>query len=228
MSDAQKFADIFAGLEQAYGTYKIDKTQANGKNTGKATVVREPRTTKHWEGHLSGKGASIGIIPINEDNKVKWGCIDVDTYPLDHKLLISQIRKLKLPLIVCRSKSGGAHMFLFVDDWITAKEMQEVLGHIASVLGHGGCEIFPKQIKLFLDRGDVGNFLNMPYYNAEDGLRYGFHDDGSAATLEEFFRAVRAVCANPGASAGTKDRRYRGCGYSQRPAVPSDPCQTKD
>tara|TARA_R110002012_G_scaffold5144_3_gene23600 strand:- start:451 stop:1989 length:1539 start_codon:yes stop_codon:yes gene_type:complete len=197
MSDAQKFADIFAGLEQAYGTYKIDKTQANGKNTGKATVVRELRTAKHWEGHLSGKGASIGIIPINEDNKVKWGCIDVDTYPLDHKLLISQIRKLKLPLIVCRSKSGGAHMFLFVNDWITAKEMQEVLGHIASVLGHGGCEIFPKQIKLFLDRGDVGNFLNMPYYNAEDGLRYGFHDDGAAATLKEFFAQYAQYVQTP-------------------------------
>ena len=187
MSNAVKFAAIFDGLELAYGTYRVDRTQANGKNTGKASVVREPRTTELWEGHLSGSGQSVGIIPINENNEVKWGCIDVDQYPLDHKNLIEKIRKLKLPLLICRSKSGGAHCFLFVDNWITAKEMQETLTQIASALGYAGCEIFPKQVKLNLESGDVGNFLNMPYYDAEGGLRYAFNDDGSAATLEEFF-----------------------------------------
>ena len=44
----------------------------------------------------------------------------------------------------------------------------------------------PKQVKLHLDRGDIGNFLNLPYYNAEDGLRYAIQDDGTSATLEEF------------------------------------------
>ena len=187
MSDATKFAEIFDGLKQAYGTYKINKQQANGKNTGKATVVREPRTAELWEGHLSGKGQSIGIIPINEENKVKWGCIDIDQYPLDHKNIIDRIRKIKLPLVVCRSKSGGAHLFLFVDDFVPAKEMQDVLNHISAALGYGGCEVFPKQVKLFLERGDVGNFLNLPYYDQEMGLRYAFNDDGTAATLEEFF-----------------------------------------
>jgi hypothetical protein len=37
--------------------------------------------------HLSGKGAGVGIIPINETNDCKWGCIDIDQYPLDHKAL---------------------------------------------------------------------------------------------------------------------------------------------
>jgi hypothetical protein len=187
MSDAKRFAAIFDGLEQAYGTYRIDKKAANGKNTGKANVVREPRTEAHWEGHLSGKGDSVGIIPINEENCVKWGCIDVDQYPVDHKKIIDKLRQLKLPLVVSRSKSGGAHCFLFVKEWITAKEMQTTLNHISSLLGYGGCEVFPKQVQLYLDRGDVGNFLNMPYYDAEEGLRYAFNDDGTAATLHEFF-----------------------------------------
>ena len=94
---------------------------------------------------------------------------------------------MKLPLVVCRSKSGGAHLFLLTTEWISAKEMQEVLQHIAAALGYGDCEIFPKQVKLFLDRGDVGNFLNLPYYDAEEGLRYAVKDDGQSATLEEFF-----------------------------------------
>lgn len=187
MDNAKIFSQIFDGLKAAYGTYRIDRKSSNGKSVGKAQVVKAERTLEQWKGHLSGKGDALGIIPINEENNCVWGCIDIDTYPLDHKELITKIRKLDLPLVVCRSKSGGAHCFLFTTEWISAEQMQETLQHIAASLGYGGCEIFPKQVKLFLDRGDVGNFLNMPYYDAEDGLRYGIKDDGQSATLEEFF-----------------------------------------
>jgi hypothetical protein len=197
MEHAKRFAGIFDGLKLAYGTYRIDRAASNGKQQGKAGVVKNPRTSETWEGHLSGKGDAIGIIPINEDNACKWGCIDVDQYPLDHKELIDRIRKMKLPMVVCRSKSGGAHCFLFTMDWISAKQMQETLKHIAAALGYGGCEIFPKQIKLSLERGDVGNFLNMPYYDAEDGLRYAVKDDGQSATLEEFFELYEQYVQTP-------------------------------
>ena len=193
----QKFSSIFDGLKIAYGTYKIEKQQANGKNTGRAAIVREPRTTALWEGHLSGKGRGIGIIPINEDNKCVWGCVDVDQYPLDHKVLVEKIRKLKLPLVVCRSKSGGAHCFLFATEWVDAKDMQATLQQISAALGYGGSEIFPKQIKLNLDRDDVGNFLNLPYYDAEDGLRYAIKDDGTSATIEEFFELYESYKQTP-------------------------------
>lgn len=193
----EKFAAIFDGLTEAYGTYRVEKKQSNGKNTGKAAIVREPRTPKLWQGHLSGKGNSVGIIPINEDNKCKWGCIDVDQYPLDHKLLVEKIRRLKLPLVVCRSKSGGAHCFLFADDWVEARDMQKALQNISAALGYGDSEIFPKQVKLNLERGDVGNFLNLPYYDAEGGLRYAFLDDGTSADLEEFFGLYEAHKQTP-------------------------------
>ena len=100
----EKFSRIFDGLKEAYGTFRIEKKQSNGKSAGKAAIIREPRTKALWEGHLSGKGVSVGVIPINENNSSKWGCIDVDQYPLDHLGLITKIRKLKLPLVVCRSK----------------------------------------------------------------------------------------------------------------------------
>jgi len=197
MEDSKVFSKIFDGLKAAYGTYRVKRTAQSGKNVGQAAVVKAPRTPALWEGHLSGKGDALGIIPINEDNSCVWGCIDIDTYPLDHKELISKIRKAKLPLVVCRSKSGGAHCFLFTTTWISAQEMQETLHHIAASLGYGGCEIFPKQVKLFLDRGDVGNFLNMPYYDAEDGLRYGIKDDGQSATLHEFFEMHKKYAQTP-------------------------------
>ena len=147
-----KFMAIFDGLKEAHGYFKIEKTAANGKAQGKAGVTREPQTKKLWENHLSGKGNGLGIIPINEDNMCKWGCIDVDQYPLDHKNLVEKIRKLKLPLVVCRSKSGGAHCFLFAKEWVEAKDMQKSLQHMSAALGYGESEIFPKQIKLHLDR----------------------------------------------------------------------------
>jgi hypothetical protein len=192
-----KFEAIFDGLKEAYGYFKIENTGANGKARGKAGVLREPRTAKLWENHLSGKGSGLGIIPINEKNMCKWGCIDIDQYPFDHKLLLEKIRRLKLPLVVCRSKSGGAHCFLFSTDWLSAKDMQRALQHMSAALGFGESEIFPKQIKLHLDRGDVGNFLNLPYYDHENGLRYAFLDDGTSASLEEFFSIYDKYAQTP-------------------------------
>jgi len=184
-----KFSEIFDGLRQAYGTFKIESKSSSGKTQGKATVVRGERTTEHWEHHLSGQ-QSIGIIPINENNECRWGCIDIDQYNFDHKALIDKIQAAKLPLVVCRSKSGGAHVFLFTDAFIPAKDMQNVLTQLCAGLGYGGSEIFPKQISLNLERGDVGNFLNMPYFDHEDGLRYAFNLDGTAATFDEFLALV--------------------------------------
>ena len=181
-----KFKAVFEGLKQAHGYFKIEKTSASGKAQGKAGVLREPQTDTLWENHLSGSGNGLGIIPINEDNQCKWGCIDVDQYPLDHPMLVDKIRRMKLPLVICRSKSGGAHLFLFATEWVEAKDMQKALQAMAAALGYGESEIFPKQIRLHLDRGDVGNFLNLPYYNQDTGLRYAFLDDGTSASLEEF------------------------------------------
>jgi hypothetical protein len=46
----EKFSSIFAGLDKAYGVYKIEKANTNGKHVGKATLVNKERTKKVWEG----------------------------------------------------------------------------------------------------------------------------------------------------------------------------------
>jgi len=48
-------------------------------------------------------------------------------------------------------------------------------------------KIFPKQTEILVDRGDTGNFLNLPYHNEMKGLRYAIKDDGNAASIDEFF-----------------------------------------
>jgi len=106
-----KFKNIFNGLTIAYGQYQPGERGENGKQKGKAFIVRGTVTDELWKNHLEGKGAALGIIPITENNDCRWGCIDIDEYNFDHTSLIQSIRNLNLPLIVCRSKSGGAHVF---------------------------------------------------------------------------------------------------------------------
>jgi hypothetical protein len=60
---------------------------------------------------------------------------------------------------------------------------------MAIVLGYEGSEIFPKQTEILVERGDTGNFLNLPYYDGTKGLRYAIDDNGNALTLEQFYTA---------------------------------------
>ena len=184
-----KFKNIFQGLDIAYGQYQPGDRGENGKQQGKAFIVRGTVTEDHWSKHLKGEGPALGIIPITQNNDCRWGCIDIDEYNFNHLELIQSIRKLNLPLIVCRSKSGGAHVFLFTKENIPASLMQSKLKQMAIILGYEGSEIFPKQTEILVERGDTGNFLNLPYYNNTKGLRYAFDDNGDALTLEQFYIA---------------------------------------
>ena len=183
-----KFKQIFSGLQIAYGQYQPSGRGENGKQKGKAFIVRKTVTDDLWINHLKGEGPALGIIPITEDNSCRWGCIDIDEYNFDHLSLIKSIRNLNLPLIVCRSKSGGAHVFLFTKENIPASLMQAKLKHMSIMLGYEGSEIFPKQTEILVDRGDTGNFLNLPYFNKMKGLRYAINDTGAGCTLEEFYK----------------------------------------
>ena len=198
-SSSEKFALVFRGLERAYGTFVVEGTNAKGKHKGRGGYVKKPRTAQIWEAHLTGDGIGIGIIPINEQDNCFWGALDLDEYPFEHKPLVDKINKLELPLIVCRSKSGGAHVYLFVKKGIPAELMRRIMVHLGSVLGHSAnasgnpVEIYPKQITLHSDRDD-GSYLNLPYYAHENTLRYAFKEDGEPASLEEFLGLYDKRC----------------------------------
>ena len=192
----EKFRQIFTGLMRAHGCTYVDKKGADGlKIKGKSFVKREPVTEQLWQNHLNGIEPSLGIIPINEDNKCRWGCIDVDKYNLDHKQLLNKL-PIGVPLWVCRSKSGGAHIFLFTTDFVPAKLMRDKLMSISAVLGFGNAEVFPKQIEL-KSQDDTGNFLNLPYFNCKNTTRYCFDSKGQAVTIDAFLNAVEVSALTP-------------------------------
>lgn len=184
----EKIKFIFSGLEDAYGLqYPSAKTNGQGKVKGAVKIVRESVTDELWENHLKGNEPGLGIIPINRQDECSWGCIDIDDYPFNHQSLIKRINEKKLPLIVCRSKSGGAHIFLFTQNQVDAEAMRKKLIEIAALLGYANKEIFPKQISL-PNPNDVGNFLNMPYHGGNKTTRYAFTKEGQKASLEEFIQ----------------------------------------
>ena len=183
-----KLKKIFEGNNSAYGQLVLSgSSSSKGKAEGKAFIKRQPVTDQLWQDHLDGKEPALGIIPINEDNMCKWGCIDVDQYNIKHNDIMKDIDDQSLPLVTFRSKSGGAHLFLFAKDFIPAVLMQSKLKEMAAALGFEGSEIFPKQTEILSERGDTGNFLNLPYHGGTKGLRYAFDGAGNAASLESFY-----------------------------------------
>ena len=122
----------FAGFGAAHGRTDISEERRAGKTKAKSYVVRKPLTVDLVQSHLDG-GNGVGAIPINEDNKCKFGALDIDVYPLDHAALIKQLSENNVPCIVCRSKSGGAHVFFFFKEWMSAGEFRDKAGDCGTV-----------------------------------------------------------------------------------------------
>lgn len=193
----QQLMERFKGLDRAYGLYNLNKTREvkriGTKILGKPSTVVGFVDEELWKKHVDGI-VGIGIVPIMDDSRCYFGAIDIDVYSgLDLAKVAKEIKKLDLPLVPCRSKSGGVHCFAFVKEPVPASIMREKLMLFASVLGYGGTEIFPKQVEILADRGDIGQWINMPYFNAEDTDRYGIDIDGSKLSCEAFIREIDKV-----------------------------------
>lgn len=195
-----KFSEIFQGLKGAFGKYTpIETTSAYGnqKVDGDTEFLKRQITVEDWRDHIGGI-AGIGVVPINQDNMVMFGAIDIDDYSVDLVSINNNIFKHELPLIVCRTKSGGAHLYCFTTKWMPAKEMRERLRDFASFLGFGNAEIFPKQVKIMVDRGDIGSWINLPYFDANNTQRFALDRSGVPIKgLSEFIRFVHRQRQDP-------------------------------
>ena len=162
----EDFFKVFPGLTRAYGQFFI--TERKGpKLDGYGKTIRESYTAQLWKEHLDGK-TGLGVIPINENNQCKWGCLDVDDYSVDIEKISKQF--VKKNLIVCRSKSGGAHI------------------DIVKAFGFVKYDLRPQQTKL-INKEDVGSWLNMPYFGGDQTDRYALYD-GEVLTSDLFIKWV--------------------------------------
>lgn len=183
MNDAlvDRFISLFSGLDRAYGQWITA--------TNKARFVKKPLARRQWGMHLEGV-VGLGVVPIRDDDTCTWGALDIDIDDIDHRDLAERAERAGLPLLICRSKSGGAHCYTFTDKPVKAAALRKSLSRWAATLGHGQCEVFPKQDTL----GDgLGSWINLPYFAGNDTKRYCMPSSGTPLTLSEFIDAAERL-----------------------------------
>ena len=213
---AERINKLFLGLVSAHGVYIYQRKDGH-KEVGKCNTIRESVTVEKWHDHIEGK-IGIGIVPINEANEVNWCVIDIDIYPPNMPELFGKIENS--PFVLCRSKSGGVHLFIFFMQPTSARDAREYLRNQVSVLGLGNSEIFPKQDEIVSSRGDVGNWLNMPYFG-DTRKCYLFIDDKEVdLDIEDFldYAESKKVLIEELQKTGTK------IDYEKSPLKDGPPC----
>lgn len=188
-----KLMTYFSGLNRAYGLYQLKNPEIKGdKILGKPSTVTGEVTEGLWYKHLIGE-IGLGIVPIKDGNVCSFGAIDIDIYKgIDIQGLLNNMKRTQMPLVLCRSKSGGLHGFCFVSEPVPAILMRQKLLMMSSYLGFGDAEIYPKQQALLSDRGDVGQWINMPYFDFERTTRFALKEDSSPMSLDEFFKEIES------------------------------------
>ena len=200
-----EFIKLFSGLKENFGKADMSKAEFDKeRNKIKPPYVwaQESVTPLHYQQHLAGS-ISIGIQPCTKDGKAFFGCIDVDAKnykEFNIPILLSYIEKYKLPLIPCRSKSGGLHIYLFLKEAIDAQTMRDSLASILLPLElPRTTEIYPKQVEIEPDEhGNLaGNFINLPYQKEKETTRHALDKDNNPLSLELFIKRAQESRLDP-------------------------------
>ena len=215
-TEAELFHKLFAGGDHGYGLFDKGKFP-NGDGTFRDYDFKHyAPTLETYLAHLEGK-ISMGIVPITHAGLTKLGVLDIDDHKKDktkpvipwskekYQKLLNKIKYLKLPLTVAKSKSGGAHCYLFLDKFYKAGDIKKILNKFEYALGYERdyLEKFPKQETLINKDGSKadGNYINLPYkggnsrvlldfagneLNTSDGLLYASKRVRSLPDLYKF------------------------------------------
>lgn len=178
-----RFVRLFAGNTRSFGRWLPE--------TGKVITEKRAINDGDWKAHFAGT-TGAGSVPILDDATCWFGCIDIDNHKskvdIDLPELEAKIKRLGYPLVLCRSKSGGAHCFIFGLEPLDAKLLKKTLTRWAKDLGHPDYDIFPKQDALaFAADGTraLGNWINLPYCGNEKSNRYAIRN-GQRLDLADF------------------------------------------
>lgn len=168
------FCSLFSGYSAAFGTYDPRELgKSNGKQKVKQHTVKEKLTKDTYKRHLEGV-KPLGVVMLDKGERVSFAAIDIDVYPLNLKDLSIKLMKWKLPLLVCSSKSKGAHIFAFFETPQNPDNVINALKIVASALGHPSAEVFPSQK---LERGvplvilSIYHFITIPHQLVNVGTK---------------------------------------------------------
>ena len=189
-SVVERFANLFVGNPRSSGQFN--------PLTGKLYTKPQGAGARDFDAHFAGI-SGVGAVPILDNDTCSWAAIDVDNHEVDDEVngpaedidigaIDEAIRKHTLPLIPCRSKSGGVHCYLFLEKPQPAIKIRALMTRWAALVGYPGHEVFPKQAKLVMTpsgQKQMGNWINLPYFKSDDTNRYAVRE-GKRLTLAEF------------------------------------------
>lgn len=186
-----RYANLFKGNSRSYGVWVPDTT--------KMMTEKKSVTDSQYSDHLNGV-MGLGLVPIMDNSMCWFGAIDIDNHgeveDTDLAAVTKIIRTKKLPLVACRSKSGGVHAYVFCKEPVRAKLLKTAMVKWAADLGFPKAEIFPKQDALEIDidgERRLGNWINLCYFDADDTVRYSLGKKSAKATLEEFITEAESL-----------------------------------
>lgn len=203
---AERMAQLFAGAECAYRLLSV--VPIAGRKAQKIyDNAARPVTIEDWERHLCGD-VGLVVVPVREDGTCLFGAIDIDDYTVSLSDLDDQVGRV---LVVCRSTSGGAHLYAFLSRPERAGPLREQLRRIAASIGHPRAEIFPKQDRI--DGDNKGSGISLPYFRGNETDRYAvkqgltkdvaeflYHAEAKATTVE----ALSALAASQPGDSGAR------------------------
>lgn len=178
------------------------RLRATNKNPYRIFDNRRPET-RDAQAHLDGH-VGLALTPLiggkRDEALVRWGALDIDNLLgrlTDPEELAGRVAEAKLPLVPARTKSGDAHLYLFLTEIVPASEMQSILLGCADKLGllegfpGPPIEVFPKNTRAGPKGYSPG--LNLPYFGAfsrEGTTRAAVQPSGGDLDLLQFFSLV--------------------------------------
>lgn len=186
----QDFADLFAGNLRSYGEWD--------PATGNMSTLKGEVPLAAYQAHIDGE-MGLGIVPVTDGATCRFGAIDIDKHDtpedIDFKTLADKIREYRLPLVMCRTKRGGGHLYLFGAEHLPAKQVRRILASWRDMLKiQYKTEIFPKQDSLQVSDGEraLGNWINLCYFDAKDTKRYAFDENCEPLSFELFVQLAQS------------------------------------
>lgn len=181
INDSDKYKAYFTGNKDAYGQHTpAGKAKKGEKQKGKSWTENKQLMPSNYQKHLQGE-VGLGIIPIDSNNNVRFCVIDIDIYPVNFKRYQAIINEFELPFLIFKSKSEGAHIYVFFKEDVKADKAVTAMKKWVSVFGlPESIEVFPKQRRLRTP--GAGNWINLPYFG---NTRKQLNDAGEEISLSE-------------------------------------------
>lgn len=160
---------------------------AKGKVTAKVQTVEGPITAELAVAHIAGE-ASIGVAPVKANSTCAWGVLDVDWYDMPEDDVRAMADRLRTRAAAFRTKSRGLHIYVFMSEPITARDMHDYLTTLRKRLpkkARDKTEVFPKATQVNVSKDNEPTAVNLPLRSQQRELAWVIDDNGVKFALDE-------------------------------------------